>query len=202
MLRQLGLRMVFPSGSVLLIRGHEPNHSTTQWSKTSRFCVVHTAHEAVRAHAYRNLNRPYPPTALAPNFTTEANKRRQTRASNKCKSTTGSTSLDRDISKNLTSDSSKLQHAEAETGGHGDAPLNLATTQSDEDDTGQRLQLGHRYQLSRFFGPAEWPNVEVNRYEEDYSTAGVTIRPKKRKRSDETDSDDDEDEEEEMSSEE
>lgn len=34
--------------------------------------VVQTTHEAVREHAYRNLDRPYPPLALAPNFESEA----------------------------------------------------------------------------------------------------------------------------------
>ena len=52
MLRQLGLRISFPSGSVLLIRGTELAHSTTSWTKESRFVNVQTTHEAVREHAY------------------------------------------------------------------------------------------------------------------------------------------------------
>jgi hypothetical protein len=81
-LRQLGLRIV-------LVRGRELNHSTTQWTKGSRICVVQTNHEAVRDRAYRKLNRPYPPQALAPNFTTESNKR-QIRAAEKGKKGTNS----------------------------------------------------------------------------------------------------------------
>ncbi|ERF70847.1 hypothetical protein EPUS_02369 [Endocarpon pusillum Z07020] len=67
-LRQLGLQISYPAGSVVLIRGHELAHSTTQWTKESRFVGVQTSHEATREHAYRKLGRPYPPLALAPNF--------------------------------------------------------------------------------------------------------------------------------------
>lgn len=72
MLRPLGLRMSYPAGSVVLIRGHGLAQSTTQWTKESRFVVVQTTHEAVREHASRNLGRPYPPLALAPNFESKA----------------------------------------------------------------------------------------------------------------------------------
>jgi hypothetical protein len=77
---QLGLRMSFPTGSVVPIRGHELGHSTAEWTKESRFVGVHTTHGAVREHAYRNLGRPYPPLDLAPNFETEDSKRRKVAA--------------------------------------------------------------------------------------------------------------------------
>jgi hypothetical protein len=79
-LRQLGLRMPFPTGSVVLIRSHELAHSTTEWTKESRFVGVHTTHEAVREHAYHNLGRPYPQLDVAPNFETEVSKRRKVAA--------------------------------------------------------------------------------------------------------------------------
>jgi hypothetical protein len=79
-LRLLGLRTSFPTGSVVLLRGYELAHSTTEWTKESRFVGVHTTHEAVREHAYRSLGRPYPPSNLALNFETEVSKRRNVAA--------------------------------------------------------------------------------------------------------------------------
>ena len=79
-LRQLGLRNYYLPGSVVLIRGHEPAHSTTEWTEESRSVVVQTTHEAVREQAYRNLGRPYPPLALASNFETGAFKRKASAA--------------------------------------------------------------------------------------------------------------------------
>lgn len=84
-LRQLGLRISYPAGSVVLIRGHELAHSTTQWTKESRFVVVQTTHEASREHAYRNLGRPYPPLALAPNFENEAAKKKRAAAAKRAR---------------------------------------------------------------------------------------------------------------------
>lgn len=60
MLRDLGIRIASPAGSLSIIRGAELSHSITEWSGKSRFCVVHTTHDAVMRYAYRILGRPQP----------------------------------------------------------------------------------------------------------------------------------------------
>lgn len=63
-LRQLGIRLASPSGTVTGILGRETIHNITDWtdfdSKTerrSRFSVVHTTHESVRREALRKLEK-------------------------------------------------------------------------------------------------------------------------------------------------
>ncbi|KAH8744003.1 hypothetical protein F5883DRAFT_655439 [Diaporthe sp. PMI_573] len=57
LLRDLGLQISCPPGSVQLLRGRELRHSITKYSGR-RFVVVHTNHEAVRRWARRQLGLP------------------------------------------------------------------------------------------------------------------------------------------------
>ena len=60
LLRELGLNIAFPSGSLCLLRGHEIAHSTTDWKGESRICIVHAMPESMRRGALRNMGRPVP----------------------------------------------------------------------------------------------------------------------------------------------
>lgn len=57
LLRDLGIQIACPPGSVQLLRGRELRHSITKYSGR-RFVVVHTNHEAVRRWARRQLGLP------------------------------------------------------------------------------------------------------------------------------------------------
>ncbi|MCJ1230134.1 hypothetical protein MMC12_006805 [Toensbergia leucococca] len=45
---ELGIRLEFKPGSIAAIRGHELSHFTTSWTGSTRLCIVHAIHEAVR----------------------------------------------------------------------------------------------------------------------------------------------------------
>lgn len=57
LLRDLGIQVACPPGSVQLLRGRELRHSITKYTGR-RFVVVHTNHEAVRRWARRQLGLP------------------------------------------------------------------------------------------------------------------------------------------------
>lgn len=57
LLRDLGIQIQCPPGSLQLLRGRELRHSITKYSGR-RFVVVHTNHEAVRRWARRQLGLP------------------------------------------------------------------------------------------------------------------------------------------------
>ena len=63
-LRQLGIRLASPSGTVTGILGRETIHNITEWTdfdskieKRSRISVFHTTHESVRQEALQNFEK-------------------------------------------------------------------------------------------------------------------------------------------------
>ena len=49
--RQAALRMSFEAGTITAVRGAEMPHSTTNWEGETRYCIVHTCGEQLRAYA-------------------------------------------------------------------------------------------------------------------------------------------------------
>lgn len=60
LVRELGLRIESKPESLLLFRGRELRHATTEWTGR-RFVVVSAVHESVKRWAFRRLGRPVPP---------------------------------------------------------------------------------------------------------------------------------------------
>ena len=60
MLRELGVRIASPPGSLTLLRGSELSHSITKWTGKCGYCIVHTTHDAVMRYSYQLMGRALP----------------------------------------------------------------------------------------------------------------------------------------------
>lgn len=208
-LRQLNLRISYPPGSVVLIRGHELAHSTTEWTGESRFVVVQTSHEAVREHAYRNLGREYPPLALAPNFGTEASKRGKA----------GGTKIKTKTKTEIETSTPQAESAVArrpsatEDKGKEEAPSSSPKPLPDNGEAAEAAASPSDHSSDTDMSCRDYraiespPDLDVEPDERGYMDFAfiedmegplyykLRPKPRKRKRSDETESDDDDDDE-------